>query len=254
VSLRRHRVEDAVTDAVHRVLAPSAHRVLVSTLATVWTTWTQWRTWTTSAGRYPDEAAEHHSYWPAYEWSHTDFVVEPSSLEFVLTFLVGVALWCLPLSAADAALQWAGRWLGVRRRLRAAPPSVRRVVGWLENRVHPFGLAALVAFSLPASLLSPQSTFSPFTYPGIVVALDVARHLGTESSLTERTTGLVVPASYTLLGRRWRRRLERVPPAAFVTGLPAGQRLCPRATTPLAWSTRRSATPAWRSAASVSVA
>lgn len=196
MSLRRHRVEDAVTDAVLRVLRPSARRVLVSTLATVWTTWTQWRTWTTSPGRHPDEAIEHHFYWPAYEWVHTDFVVGPSSLGLVLTFLVGVALWYLPVSAADAALQWAGQRLGVRRRLRAVPPSVRRVVGWLENRVHPFGLAALVAFSLPASLLPPQSTFSLFTYPGIVVLLDVAGHLGTGSYPTDRMTGLVVPASY----------------------------------------------------------
>ncbi|MXR21347.1 hypothetical protein [Halobacterium bonnevillei] len=196
MSLRRHRVEDAVADAVVRVLRPSARRVLVSALATAWTTWTRWRTWTTSAGRHPDEAVEHHFYWPAYEWSHTDFVVGPSSLGLVLTFLVGVALWYLPVSVVDASLQMLGQWTGLRQRVRSVAPSGGRIAWWLDDRWHPFGLVALVAFSLPASLLPPQSPFSLFTYPGIVAVLDVAGHLGTERYLTDRMVGLVVPASY----------------------------------------------------------
>lgn len=196
VSLHRHRVEDAVYDAFEAVFGLSGRRVLVSAAATVWTAWVEWRTWSTSAGQHPSEAVEHHFYWPAYEWTHTDFVVGPSSLGLVLTFLFGVALWYVPVSVADAILRRFVRRLGVTRRLRGTAASTRRVGRWVRHRFHSFGLLALVAFSVVGSVVPPQSPASLFTFPGILVVLEGAAHFGDHGYLTDRLTYLVVPAAY----------------------------------------------------------
>ncbi|WP_435364148.1 hypothetical protein [Haloarchaeobius sp. DYHT-AS-18] len=140
------------------LVKPTWPVVLLAAVATMVVTQQEWRTWQTG-GR---AVVEYHYFWPAYTWSHTDYVQGPSSLALTWNFALGMALWYLPAVAVDRTVRAAIGAVGVTD---LAPPSLTRLVDVLSLRL---SLALLtLAFALVGSF-SPIA-LSVYSLPGFLL-------------------------------------------------------------------------------------
>lgn len=147
-------------DGFQWLFRPTWTTFALASVATLWMAAVRWRVWTTG-GQYA--WSEHHFYWPAYTWSHTDGVVGPFAPALLGDFLYGVLRWYVPAALCAAVLRVAFVRLVGREPLSA---WLVDVADFLAMR--PLRVLKTLAFALVASFLPPMAV-SLFTLPGLLL-------------------------------------------------------------------------------------